>query len=421
MRSWLIRLLSLPLLALFLYGSTLNWRAERYVEQLKSGEIPLQQAEDWALAWQPSMVAARMMLLRGGFDYSRIRGHLLHALDLRPLYAPAWLDLAELEWRAGNDALAIEHADHSRTLWPTRQRHLRRLGQFYLRLGRFEPAMETLAVYLLTDPGSVPRTLSLLIKLEIPPATIAQYLAHPGVDQPEQLAVVAQRVMNFAGSIHDLELARAWWDKRARIHLPSVNGSDPFTAFAGRYIGIGLAEGSTEVVCQGWLSVRPDEPCYNRLRNADFAEPLSNFGLGWLASQGPGYQISQPDDDRLDEFGSLRIDFDGAENLHFRNPRQWLLLQGEGQFVLHLRWRADQLSTRSGLFMEIRLLCPDGNQYFRTEERHGRWDWTDLALPFEVGAGCDLAQVTLGRNRSTALDKLLSGTVWLDKLAIETP
>ncbi len=32
-----------------------------------------------------------------------------------------------------------------------------------------------------------------------------------------------------------------------------------------------------------------------------------------------------------------------------------------------------------------------------------------------------LAQVALGRNRTDALDKLISGTVWLDNLAIETP
>jgi hypothetical protein len=424
-RSWLLRLVSLPLLALLVYGSSVSWRAQRYVDRLQSGEIPLQQAEDWVLAWEPSLVAARMMLFRGGFEHSRIRRHLEHALNLRPLYAPAWLDLAELEWRTGNDDLAIEHADHSRALWPTRQRHLWRLGQFYLRLDQLEPAMETLAVYLLTDPGAVPRVLSLLIKLEIPADTIARYLAHPKVDAPERLSVVAQRVMDFAGSIHALELAGAWWaavgQKRGQVHFQQENEPDPFFAFAGRYIGIGLAERSAETACQGWLSVKPDEPCYNRLRNAGFTEPLSNFGLGWQVTRGNGYQISQPDDDRVDGFGSLQIDFDGSQNLHFRNPRQWLLLQGEGQFVLRTSWRADKVSTRSGVFMEVRVLCPDGDRYFRTEERHGRWDWVDLALPFDVGAGCDLAQVALGRNRTDALDKLISGTVWLDNLAIKTP
>ena len=424
MRYWLIRLISLPFLALFVYGSTVSWRAERYIDQLKSGKIPLAQAEDWLLAWQPSLVAARMMLLRGGFKHSRIRQHLEHAVKLRPLYAPAWLDLAELEWRDGNDDLAIEHANHSRTLWPTRQRHLWRLGQFYLRLERLEPAMETLAIYLLIDPAAVPRVLSLLIKLEISAQTIAHSLAHPTVDEPERFAVVAQRIMDFSGSIHYLELARAWWLALANGESSRFSAEiapEPFFALARRYMSIGLAERSPEMVCDGWLSVRPDEPCYNRLRNAGFNKPLSNFGLGWLVTRGNGFRISQPDDDRLAEFGALRVDFDGTENLHFRNLRQWLLLQGQGRFLLRASWRGDNVSTRSGLFMEIRVLCPGGDQSFRTEERHGRWDWVDFALSFDVGVGCSLAQLALGRNRTDALDKLISGTVWLDNLSIETP
>ncbi|MCB1805735.1 MAG: hypothetical protein KDJ99_11500, partial [Candidatus Competibacteraceae bacterium] len=67
-----------------------------------------------------ALIQARNLLAQAQYSPELVERLLQQALRERPLYAPAWLDLAELAQRQGQLPEAVRYLEYARALWPQR-------------------------------------------------------------------------------------------------------------------------------------------------------------------------------------------------------------------------------------------------------------------------------------------------------------
>jgi hypothetical protein len=86
-------------------------------------------------------------------------------------------------------------------------------------------------------------------------------------------------------------------------------------------------------------------------------------------------------------------------------------------YELRFSWKADQLTTDQGVFVELRGM---GCDVFRVQSPAilGSRDWTDEALSFRTPRNCRMARIGLRRNESLKFDNKIAGNVWFDAVTL---
>jgi len=162
-------------------------------------------------------------------------------------------------------------------------------------------------------------------------------------------------------------------------------------------------------------------PVGESITNGDFEVPVRNGGLDWRMTQGVGYQIA------LDNFvyqsgtRSLRIRFDGKTNPEFAAVAQWVAVEPGKSYHFQVYLKTENITTDNGMFV---FLTPQGvppaESWMRTtENRVGSADWTKQELDFQTGPHTRVILIQLRRQRSTKLNNLLQGTVWMDHVSLQ--
>jgi Tetratricopeptide repeat len=138
--------------------------------------------------------------------------------------------------------------------------------------------------------------------------------------------------------------------------------------------------------------------------NGGMEAELLNGGFDWrFPARGP---VSVRRDTLRAEEGraSLRIEFDGKENLNFSGVWHWLPVEPGRTYELSFAMRSEEISTDQGIYVEV-----DGEV---SEPAAGTTPWRSYTIPFT--ASSDLVRIRVRRNPSRKFDSLLGGSVWLD-------
>lgn len=404
------RLIAILIAIALIYFATMPWRAERYVEKLRAGEIPLEAARDWWLAFEPSLVAGQLNLRSPDGDLNRGRAHLENAIKLRPLYAPSYLTLAELEYEAGDRDRARVLADRSLELWPTRSLHLWRLGTFYARLGCLECAQVALSRYMFAIPSDARKVLSLLQRLGTPADRLVALIDDSMLDDPEARARVVRAALQYARRTNQPELVGPLW-----ALAPESMRSDERTI--RDYIATLFSVGQPEKACEVWKAVTGRMACLESLLAGDFEGEVELLGLGWRFQPraGADIEVAQTKSGR-----ALKVTFDGTENVNFNGVSQRVPVNGGGLLAVRGRWRGEAISTRSGVYVDAYLDCESGQRTIElTEPGYGSWDWVEFGETLDVPEDCSSLTLRIRRRATNNLDRLISGTVWFDDFSME--
>src|SRR5690606_16270953 len=109
---------------------------------------------------------------------------------------------------------------------------------------------------------------------------------------------------------------------------------------------------------------------------------------------------------------SLAVVFDGSENLNYYHARQPVVVEPNARYRLEGAWQGRDITTRSGIFIDIRTLDAEDNTYARNDARYGSWDWQPLNIEFETPADASLAELRIRRAPTEALDSKIAGQAW---------
>lgn len=207
--------------------------------------------------------------------------------------------------------------------------------------------------------------------------------------------------------------ARQAWDwLLARSYLDGELADE----YARFLLGRREFSAASEAWAAYWRGREPDYPHRNAVFNGGFEWEPAGKSFDWRIDQAAGVRIDRHGALAAAGRYSLRIRFDGTENIAFGHVSQQVVVDG-GRWRFEASVRTEDLTTREGI--GFRILNPEapGRLDLRTEALTGTHDWVNVTAAFTVPAA-QLIEIRIVRNPSSRFDNKIRGTVWVDAVAL---
>jgi hypothetical protein len=203
----------------------------------------------------------------------------------------------------------------------------------------------------------------------------------------------------------DLENSRrAWvWMKRY----------SPDNHLADEYVNFLVNKGRSEEARAVWASQLgegdPGEGKGPLVSNGDFEKELSGAFFDWLVSPRAHVTVSRDENIYHSGHASLRIEFDGGENMDYQGVSQRVFLRA-GMYRLEAFARTKEITTDEGVALRVLNV--------QTGKIIGTTDWKPLEATFAVPAPAKMVEIQVVRHSSLRFDSKIEGSVWIDDVSI---
>ena len=144
----------------------------------------------------------------------------------------------------------------------------------------------------------------------------------------------------------------------------------------------------------------------------------SGGGFGWREQDVPGADFDFDTDIKHSGLRSARITFDGTQNLSYEYFSQMVLVAPNTRYRFRGFLRTDKIRTDSGVRFEIRDPRQIKDLDVLTPNETGTQPWTMEETEFTTGPRTHMIQIVVRRIPSARLDNKISGTVWVDDVAV---
>ena len=362
----------------------------------------------------------------------------------------AYRDLPELQ----DPVQAQAHLESAATLNPYSWRYQRELAQLYELSGDIDRAGQAFrqAVELSPSNGAYRwRLANFYLRHRTIDEAIPQLELAVGNDR--QLLEPALELLLAAGGSYQ-QIDRVWpTDQEARRRLlrlisqrtqspqkPPIAGTEDFLLELWRRLladaePLPIADGQVyierliqqrrfEEARARWVELTdkngmPDRQfrlSHNLIWNGDFESSITQAGLGWVIHDDQGYTATLAADEGFDHSTSLRITFDGSQNMNLSRVQQRVVVEPGQSYRLSFRGRAQDLSTDQGVFFEVQD-GPSRKILLATERFLGSMPWTTYASTFV--SPNPWIHIQLRRVPSSRFDNRMSGVLWIDSVRLE--
>jgi hypothetical protein len=191
---------------------------------------------------------------------------------------------------------------------------------------------------------------------------------------------------------------------------------------ANEYTSFLIQNGKLEAAADAWVQYAgkrdTNYPECNRIFNGSFESDPTGSQFDWTVEQTPGASI---DFDTASAHGgsrSLRVQFDGTQNLKAVDVRQNVYLKPD-RYRFEAYVRAKDISTDEGISFHIANEQAPNRLSFTTQPILGSSEWTLIQHSFIVPKNASgLTEVRLVRTPSLRFDNLVRGTLWVDEVRI---
>jgi hypothetical protein len=224
------------------------------------------------------------------------------------------------------------------------------------------------------------------------------------------------RYIGYLCEIGDHELAKNAWQKKVSYGFKS--GREETI----RYIEFLITKGKLNEGFEAWKEALREEGLKipsdgNLITNGGFEQDkLLGGGFDWKIGKVKGAEISFDSSVASDGKRSLKIAFDGKENVNFYHVYQYVPLRPETEYLLRTSMKSDKITTRSGVKIEIIGIGP--RLYSASEPVTGTNEWNVMTLTFKTPAGSQGGMVRVRREETQKLDRFIGGTVWIDDVQL---
>ena len=136
----------------------------------------------------------------------------------------------------------------------------------------------------------------------------------------------------------------------------------------------------------------------------------------WKVQKVKGAEIDFDGSVATEGMRSLRIVFDGKENVNFQHVYQVVSLKPESDYLLKISMKSKNVSTKSGVKVEILGVGP--RFHAASEPLLGDTEWKELVIPFRTPPKSQGGVVRVRREKTNKFDRFISGTVWIDNVRL---
>jgi Tetratricopeptide repeat len=348
------------------------------------------------------------------------------ATELSPYNAFYWADLASAyEWAGRkNDALRAFARAHA--LFPNSPEINWKIANFYVRTGKVSDALQSLKEVLLEDPAEERQIFSLATNAAAESQQILREML------PSSVPLLLD-YLNFQVENNRMEPAAETW----ATLLKSDSSFDPSRTFP--YLDALIQHKDVDHLSEAWaalsvrfpqeIGVRQSKP--NLIINGDFNFAPLNGGLDWRIISVKGATAVVDASAIFDGSKSIRINFDGTQNLEYAHVLQYVPVKPNTTYEFSAYMRIQAITTDSGprfvlqdAYDPAELADVSGKTAnptrftISTENETGSSDWLPQGLKFKTPANTRLLIVRLARPASHKFDSKLAGTVWISHVTL---
>jgi hypothetical protein len=361
----------------------------------------------------PSLMAHYWLYSVDRYDAQAAIASYRRALTLDPHSAKTWMDLGAAYEEAGQTGAAREAYAEALKAYPISADVAWRTGNFLLRQGEFPEAFANIRRALEADPtfGEA--------------AIITCWRAYPEIDVILDRALPPSRSI-YLSSIRYLTRAHAddaaltVWDRLVRLNT-KIELPVSFDLIEDLVKKNRIAEAKRvwkqALDRSGALLGGMDED--SLVWDGGFESDFVNGGFGWRKTEAPGVQYEFDREIKHSGGQSLKVIFDGRENLNWDNLSQNVPIEPNTAYEFSAYVRSEGITTNSG---PLFLIFDPGNttpKLYSTEQVRGTLPWTRLELVFTTGPKSNLVFLALRRSPSEKIDNKLAGTIWIDDVSLK--
>lgn len=354
-------------------------------------------------------ITRRWLATREGSAEDATR-HIKNSINNRVLYAPSWLDLAEIYMSQGKRDQALQSIEVGKSLWPTRKKLLWRAAMLQIQLNDVEGALESLKAYVLAAPKHTNRISVIASRLEPNPEKFLDAIIPTDTPSGVNKNFYLEEIFEYAIKQKNQSLASATWQ---RLH-PSLTQESPL---ADRYVRYLITSGQRNEALDVWETMYGINPL-GRVFNGGFEIPIKQDGFGWVMRDVDGVKWDREDDTVYSGNYSLRVEFDGRQNVDFRHLNQRVAVVSGMSYRLTGYWRGAYITTRSNPYIALQTLGGLQSNRERSQSNRLSWDWEQFSVDIKIPHDSEFLRVSLVRAESDSLDNQISGKIWLDDIQL---
>jgi hypothetical protein len=215
---------------------------------------------------------------------------------------------------------------------------------------------------------------------------------------------------------NDSETAKKIWQRRTSLGQ-KVDRSETL-----RHIDFLISQNEFNDAMEVWkarlqeegLSVSTDG---NLITNGSFEkQEILGGGFDWKITDVKGAKVAFDRSVAFEGKSSIRIIFDGKENVDFDHIHQIVPLKPNTDYSLKACLRTKEVTTKSGPKIEVYGI---GSSFRASSESVvGDNSWKEVTVIFRTTPQSQAGIVGVRREKTDKFDRLISGTVWIDNVRL---
>jgi hypothetical protein len=331
------------------------------------------------------------------------------AIELNPFEQGYWLDLARV-FKTRGEGRDFERAlDNAILIFPTGYRGRWIAGNLLLQQGALEKALPHFSYILVHYPNQSSLVYDVCGKVLDDPDVILENLVPK---DPSSL----KQYLSYLYEAGDQEGAQKAWEKKATF------GFKPDSGETLRHIDFLITKGELNEAFRLWKVRLHGEGVAassdgRLITNGSFeTEKNAGGGFDWNIGNTNGAEVSFDDSVSFEGKRSLKITFNGKENVDFQQIGQIVALKSNAAYYLKAHMKTKGVTTKSGVKIEISGI---GEAFYAASESlTGDNEWKELTVTFKTAARSQGGQVRVRREKTDKFDRLISGEVWVDNVEL---
>jgi len=334
------------------------------------------------------------------------QAYLLESVRRYPSSADRWAALGKAMWKLGQIEPARQCFSNAIALGPNRMGTLYMFADFYHSRGQDDLALKQTFLALHGTKELDEAFFKWFTQNKIPLSKVVAAGLPPD-------AAVFQSYLRYMLNSKDMESAeQIWTAAMQRGYLDDKS--------AREYVGFLIGQNQFDSATRAWAAYLGDRKNgyleSNWLWNGDFESDQSESPpeLNWRLG-GNGVEVARDADVKHSGAYSLRIRFDGKENLTNAQVEQRAYPM-PGRYRLEAYLKSEELTTDQGISLRIFDATGASRLDSRTEPLLGTHDWTKVSLNLCVPSNIKSLFVGVVRQPSLKFDNLIKGTLWLDSV-----